>query len=85
VWKFVFSQRASTSRPPTAVDSFATNWTSTEFQRFVDQLGNLVDEVIPPDFSDFTQERAEQVWNWVVELEIGVWPDAGEEKTMVRV
>ena len=66
-----------------AVRKFATNWSSPEFEEFVDALGKLVDGLNIEQGSD-EWERAGEVWKRVVELEVGFWPEDGEESSMKR-
>jgi thiaminase len=64
-----------------AVDSFAKNWSSPGFEKFVNELAELVDDLsITPGTSAW--ESAENVWKRVIELEIGFWPEDGEELSM---
>ncbi|PPR06783.1 hypothetical protein CVT24_011283 [Panaeolus cyanescens] len=82
-WKFVNNlQKATqsgTSESP--VLAFSQNWSSTEFEVFVAELADLVDELgIVPNTKDWY--AAEAVWSRVVELEVGFWPEKGEESDM---
>jgi len=64
-----------------AVSSFAENWTSPEFEKFVNDLANLVDGLgIKPGSEGW--KRAEGIWGRIVELEEIFWPEQGEEITM---
>ncbi|KAK7462697.1 hypothetical protein VKT23_007285 [Stygiomarasmius scandens] len=79
-WTFV--RNHSNSDP--AVTALAQNWSSPEFVQFVDALGDLADSFatskgIEPDRNPEACKRAEEIWNRVVELEIGFWPEFGEE------
>lgn len=56
----------------TAVDEFVTNWTSAEFEAFVQELADLV------VLCDVPLETARAVWNRVLELEEAFWPEEGE-------
>lgn len=58
--------------------SFATNWSTAEFKRFVDELAVLVDDVYG-HLGDDAWKHAENVWGRVVELEEKFWPREGEE------
>ena len=59
------------------MDNFAKNWSSPEFEKFVNELAELVDGLcITPGTSVW--ESAENVWKRVIELEIGFWPEDGE-------
>ena len=61
-----------------AVRKFSDNWSSPEFAAFVKDLADLVDDLgITPNSKAWG--RAEQIWLRVVELEVGFWPEAGEE------
>ena len=65
------------------MNSFAKNWSSPEFEAFVNELAELVDDdylSITPGTSAW--ESAENVWKRVIELEIGFWPEDGEELSM---
>lgn len=63
------------------MDNFAKNWSSPEFEKFVNELAELVDDLgITPGTSAW--ESAENVWKRVVELEIDFWPHDGEELSM---
>jgi thiaminase len=61
-----------------AVRQFATNWSSPEFEAFVDELAGLVDSFGIPPGTDLWS-RAEAIWSRVVELEVEFWPEEGEE------
>jgi thiaminase len=64
-----------------AVSSFAANWTSPEFEEFVKDLADLVDNLeIPPGSKAW--KRAENIWARIVELEESFWPEEREEITM---
>lgn len=64
-----------------AVGRFSKNWSSPEFEEFVNELAKLVDDLyIAPGTSAW--ESAENVWKRVIELEIGFWPEDGEELVM---
>lgn len=66
-----------------AVHKFATNWSTPEFGAFVDALGELVNKLaIRLGTDEWT--RAEDVWTRVLELEVGFWPEEGEESSMRR-
>jgi thiaminase len=82
-WRHVASllKNGGTKRAKSAATSFAENWTSPEFEQFVDDLTNLVDglEIIP---GSERWKRAEDIWVRVVELEETFWPEEGEEITM---
>lgn len=61
-----------------AVASFVSNWTSPEFEKFVDDLAELVDELcIQPGSDGWT--RGEYIWERIIELEEAFWPNEGEE------
>ena len=61
-----------------AVNSFVDNWTSAEFVKFVDDLASLVNDLDIKPGTDLWR-RAEMIWDRVVELEVGFWPNEGEE------
>ncbi|CAA7267216.1 unnamed protein product [Cyclocybe aegerita] len=86
-WSYV-KNRVQDSVPqqssPSAIDKFATNWSSTEFGVFVKALANLVDSLgVEPGTDGW--HRAEAIWERVIELEIGFWPEEGEEVKMKKV
>lgn len=62
----------------TPVGSFATNWSSPDFVKFVNNLAKLVDDLNIQPGTD-TWKRAEGIWARVVELEVDFWPVEGEE------
>ncbi|KAF8962610.1 heme oxygenase-like protein [Flammula alnicola] len=66
-----------------AVHSFAVNWSSPEFEAFVNTLQDIVDSL---DIQKGTEawSRAEAIWSRVVELEVGFWPKEGEEIQMKK-
>jgi formylaminopyrimidine deformylase / aminopyrimidine aminohydrolase len=57
--------------------SFATNWSTAEFKRFVDELAVVVDDIYG-SLGDDAWKYAENIWERVVELEEKFWPK-GEE------
>jgi len=64
-----------------AVRKFCANWSSPEFATFVQDLADVVDDLgITPNSKAWA--RAEQIWLRVVELEVGFWPEVGEEATL---
>ena len=65
--------------PNPAVQPFVDNWTSPEFHKFVDDLADLVNDLGIERGTDMWK-RAEMVWDRVVELEVGFWPEEGEER-----
>jgi thiaminase len=71
-------QKRNAGRPSTnsPAATFADNWSSPEFVKFVDELVDLVNT------SDIEWARAERVWARVVELEKDFWPSVGEEVSM---
>ncbi|KAJ7451125.1 heme oxygenase-like protein [Mycena latifolia] len=73
-WTFVHTelQKNVVGRDSPAA-AFANNWSSPEFQQFVDELADLVNA------SDIEWARAEGIWARVVELEKDFWPSDGEE------
>jgi formylaminopyrimidine deformylase / aminopyrimidine aminohydrolase len=55
------------------------NWTSSDFAKFVDELGDVVDNFkIQPGTKAW--KSAEDVWQRVVELEAQFWPGEAEEE-----
>ncbi|KAJ7102535.1 heme oxygenase-like protein [Mycena belliarum] len=76
-WSFVraeLEERGVGHDSPAA--AFAKNWSSPEFQRFVNDLAGLVNA------SKIEWERAERIWARVVELEKDFWPSEREESQM---
>lgn len=62
------------------VSSFVANWTSTDFEKFVDGLAELVNELnIPHGSEDW--KRGEAIWKRVLELEVAFWPNDGDESS----
>jgi thiaminase len=57
------------------------NWTSPEFIRFVDALGDVVDGFLLQSSSS-AWKSAERIWQRVLELEQAFWPEDGEECRM---
>ncbi|KZP33725.1 heme oxygenase-like protein, partial [Athelia psychrophila] len=75
-WKYVKSLMSQNDT--CAVSSFVTNWTSPEFEKFVDELAELVDELgIQPGSDGW--KRGEDIWTRIIELEEAFWPNEGEE------
>ncbi|QRV86405.1 TENA/THI-4 family protein [Ceratobasidium sp. AG-Ba] len=70
-WTFASKQTSQSSRGP--LDEFIQNWTSADFIKFVEELENLVDMMDIQPGTD-VWNRAEAVWNRVVELEVAFWP-----------
>ncbi|KAF9567136.1 heme oxygenase-like protein [Agrocybe pediades] len=61
----------------TAIDRFASNWSSPEFAVFVSSLADLVNDLgIIPGSQGWS--KAEDIWRRVIELEVGFWPDDNE-------
>ncbi|KAJ3509708.1 hypothetical protein NLJ89_g5075 [Agrocybe chaxingu] len=83
-WSYVKDRMHSIGAPQTsasAIDKFATNWSSTEFRVFVNALADLVDGLgVKPGTDEW--HRGETIWERVIELEIGFWPEEGEEATL---
>ncbi|KAJ7139480.1 heme oxygenase-like protein [Mycena epipterygia] len=78
-WTFVRGELKKELSPgDSPVATFADNWTSPEFVKFVDDLADLVNA------SGIQRMRAEEIWARVVELEKDFWPVAGEE-TLMRI
>jgi thiaminase len=68
---------------------FIPNWSSLEFAKFVDQLGEIIDEGVnealslqSPDrveeLKRGLEERAHMKWVYVLEAETAFWPDVGD-------
>jgi formylaminopyrimidine deformylase / aminopyrimidine aminohydrolase len=81
-------QNQDTSPADAVVCKLVENWTSAEFEHFVDELAKLVDDL----GANFTGEahadvvrKAQKVWDRVLELEKDFWPEAGEELSMWRI
>ncbi|KAF9467727.1 heme oxygenase-like protein [Collybia nuda] len=68
---------------PSPVMVFATNWSTPEFQSFVIDLGNLVDDLYQ-NGGPKMWKRAEDIWQRTVELEEAFWPVNGEEVEFTR-
>ncbi|KAJ6573899.1 heme oxygenase-like protein [Mycena vulgaris] len=66
-------QKKAVSPSDSPAATFADNWSSPEFVKFVDDLADLVNA------SDIEWTRAEDIWARVVELEKDFWPSVGEE------
>ncbi|KAF8068785.1 heme oxygenase-like protein [Lyophyllum atratum] len=71
------NEKLSSREGYSALRSFATNWSTPEFKVFVDDLALLVDDVYRELGSD-AWTVAEGIWQRVLELEEGFWPDAEE-------
>lgn len=77
-WWYAASAAPSTaSEPPnshkSAISSLVDNWTNSDFEAFVDDIGSLVNEMGLLPGSD-AWKRAEHAWARVLELEIAFWP-----------
>jgi len=83
-WKYVASLLKSEETAvatKVAASSFASNWSSPEFEAFVKDLADLVDSLdIVPGSSVWN--RAEGIWARIIELEENFWPVKGEEIIM---
>lgn len=79
-WTNILAARSQGSEHPkeSPVLSFATNWSTAEFERFVDNLAVLVDDMYKGLGND-EWKYAEGIWRRVVELEEKFWPREGEE------
>ncbi|PIL23360.1 hypothetical protein GSI_14671 [Ganoderma sinense ZZ0214-1] len=83
-WKYVkqlLSHKLGQGEPSPvllAVQELVQNWTSPEFEKFVDGLADLVNRL---DISQMStaSNRTEEIWARVVELEEAFWPVGGEE------
>lgn len=79
-WKHVASllQQSKLDDTRSAVPSLVSNWTSQEFEEFVNKISSLVNDLgIQPDSDGW--KKAEGIWGRVVELEETFWPEEGEE------
>ncbi|THV00711.1 heme oxygenase-like protein, partial [Dendrothele bispora CBS 962.96] len=92
-WTYVRDQlnardKSDLKNTDSAVVPFAHNWSSPEFIQFVEELADLVDNVArsrgiaSSDRDSEAYQRAEEICKRVVELEIGFWPEFGEEKNL---
>ncbi|KAF5368817.1 hypothetical protein D9758_003016 [Tetrapyrgos nigripes] len=77
------SNQSSKPESDSAFSAFAHNWSTPEFGVFVDDLAKLVDSVasakdVAPDHDSRVYRRAKGIWDRVVELEIGFWPETEE-------
>ncbi|TRM61721.1 hypothetical protein BD626DRAFT_500344 [Schizophyllum amplum] len=79
VWTNVKSGLGASSISGQPINDLSENWTCEEFVKFVDDLGDIVDDFdIQPDSASW--KRAEEVWERTIELEASFWPEIGEEK-----
>ncbi|KIL62737.1 hypothetical protein M378DRAFT_165403 [Amanita muscaria Koide BX008] len=69
---------AETNEAKQCVASFAENWNSPQFVKFVDSLADLANSLDIKAGSE-TWYNAEKIWSRVVELEVEFWPNEGEE------
>ncbi|RDX45188.1 heme oxygenase-like protein [Lentinus brumalis] len=66
------------------IRQLVANWTCPEFERFVDDIADLVNHLqISPGTPAWA--RAEEIWARVIELEESFWPLGGEELAALRV
>ncbi|KAI0703682.1 heme oxygenase-like protein [Cerioporus squamosus] len=88
-WKYAKSLLVNVPNPEgdltlPAIRQLVENWTCPEFERFVDDIADLVNRLpISPGTSAFS--RAEEIWARVVELEEMFWPLGREELTVLAV
>jgi thiaminase len=67
-------------------EKFIPNWTSKEFEDFVTNLGDLLDELVQSEAEgsatklETLEGFCEEVWVGVLKAEIGFWPDVEESK-----
>jgi formylaminopyrimidine deformylase / aminopyrimidine aminohydrolase len=75
--------RSNSTVTPTneAIETLANNWTIPEFVEFVDELAGIVD-ALPGLQTAQGRKKAEMIWERVVELEVGFWPEDGDESTL---
>jgi len=66
------------------VAALAENWSSPAFERFVDDIKDIVSTYnVQPGSKQW--ETSQRIWDRVVELEDGFWPNAGDELTLALV
>ncbi len=59
-------------------EAFIPNWTSKEFESFVEQLASVTDRWAEKVDKE-TRNRAEELWFKVLNLESLFWPDVKED------
>ncbi len=59
-------------------NEFVQNWTNADFHKFVQELAELVDNLRITSGTELWN-KAEDIWDNVVSLEIGFWPRIGED------
>ncbi|KAF2219633.1 hypothetical protein BDZ85DRAFT_38772 [Elsinoe ampelina] len=79
-WRFAKQQTSASTSPKTGYDVVGQvlipNWTSTEFESFVNDIGSLLDELVAS--SSTTEEdigRCEEMWRQVLWCEERFWPE----------
>lgn len=70
---------SSSFKAGNALKEFEENWTNDEFKQFVNDIKEIVDNLEVQSGTEL-RKRTEMVWRRVVELEVGFWPNIGEEK-----
>lgn len=76
-WKFAKSCAVHEAAADVVQKVLIPNWTSTEFEEFVDRIGLLVDELaarLEPDTRDREWKECENIWVKVVKAEERFWP-----------
>ncbi|KAG8925185.1 hypothetical protein FRC02_009875 [Tulasnella sp. 418] len=74
----IFDEQRTTSQ---ALDEFISNWTSEGFMAFVKKLEDLTNDLFQGKEGTEAWRRAEMIWERVIELEVGFWPNANEVVT----
>jgi formylaminopyrimidine deformylase / aminopyrimidine aminohydrolase len=72
-------RQGATGVDESPVQALATNWSSSEFDSFVQSLKTLTDDIYS-SLDERAWKEAERIWTRVIELEKGFWPNEGEEK-----
>ena len=56
-------------------EAFIPNWTSREFEKFVEEIGELMDELCAREEGWRRIEVFKAVWEHILSIEQGFWPD----------
>jgi thiaminase len=56
-------------------EAFIPNWTSAEFEKFVDEIAELTDELYVREEGWKRVEVFKAVWEHILGIERGFWPD----------